>query len=80
MTDKHVIRSVKWIVHRQNEAIFENATAIEIEDEAAGEFITITQIYDDTKRQIVIEDVEHWNAIKQAVDIALECIILEGKK
>lgn len=67
---KFITRTTRLTVLPQGEPIFsEMATHIEIEDEAAGEFITISQCRDDTdKEQKICIDPEEWPAIKAAVE------------
>lgn len=67
---KFITRTTRLTVLPQGEPIFsEMATHIEIEDEAAGEFITISQCRDDTdKEQEICIDPEEWPAIKAAVE------------
>ena len=51
----------------------ERATTVEIEDEAAGEFVTVTQCYSDTDSVINIDPAE-WPALREAIDrMIAEC-------
>ena len=62
------IRITKLTVVPKGEPIFSlAATDIEIEDEAAGDFITLTQETDDTKNRIAF-DIDEWSEIAEAVE------------
>lgn len=62
------IRPVKWIVVNKDAPIFdESAFEVEIIDEDAGEFITVTQ--DDN--EIRIDDTD-WPMLKLAIDQAIK--------
>ena len=50
-----------------------NATIIRIEDEAAGEFITLTQSNDEKENTIGIEP-EDWELIKGVVDAMMPTV------
>ena len=63
-----VTRPVRWVVAPRGEPQFaERATLIEIDDEAAGEYVTIAQ--DDSKIRI---DPEEWPAIRAAIETAFK--------
>lgn len=64
---KYTIRPVAWVVAPEGEPVFsEDATTIAIEDDAAGEFITIRQ----EEGEIRI-DPEEWQVISTAVERAI---------
>lgn len=69
-------RITKVIVLPKNQRIFsEQATTIEIDDEAAGEFIKIAQ-----DGQTVKFDVDEWEIVKREVDkMAANCRDYEYK-
>jgi hypothetical protein len=55
----------------------ELATSIRIEDEAAGPFLVVSQVRDDSRSGITI-DVGSWDALKAGIDEMIqECIALE---
>ena len=65
------------IVIPPGESVFSaNATVISIEDEAAGEYLTIKQQNDDTPsdegNQRIIITPEEWPEIKQALEMMLK--------
>jgi hypothetical protein len=75
---KHQTRVTRLHVLPAGEPLFaESATVIEIEDEAAGEYVLIRQQsgHVDAKAQtIAVNDREEWEAIKSAVERMLgEC-------
>lgn len=66
------VRVTRLTVVPPNEPIFsERATDVEIENEAAGEFVVLTQksIQNDLLPQRVCFDADEWPAVRQAVDI-----------
>ena len=64
-------RVTQMTVLPTNEPIFsERATAIAIEDEAAGEYVTITQHHEGEGAKILIEEGD-WPLIRQAVNSML---------
>ena len=65
---KHETRTLKVGVCRKGEPIFhQSMTEIEIMDEAAGEFIKVSQCDDDNEGSIQIDKTE-WPTIKAAID------------
>jgi len=57
-------RAIKWVVLPENEPIFsEQATTIEIVDEAAGEFLQVQQ----GEAGITLDE-SNWPEIKRAID------------
>jgi hypothetical protein len=61
-----ILRPVKWVLVPKGEPIFsENGFAVEIEDEAGGEFVTITEARAGQKISI---DPTEWRALRAAVD------------
>lgn len=51
----------------------ERATTVEIEDEAAGEFVTVHQVNDDKDAKVAIDPAE-WPALREAIDrMIAEC-------
>lgn len=75
-TDTHDIRIVKLCVVPKGQPIFsEQATMVEIADEAGGEFVTVTQQvgHPDLERCVAF-DAKEWSAIKPAIEHMLgEC-------
>lgn len=61
-------RAVKLAVVPKDQPLFSiGTTLIEIVDEAAGEFVTVTQVLDGGQGQISIEP-EEWPVIRAAID------------
>lgn len=71
---KYETRTLKVGVCRKGEPIFHHSmTEIEIMDEAAGEFIKVSQCHDDNVGSILIDKTE-WPTLKAAIDKMLnEC-------
>jgi hypothetical protein len=69
------IRVTRLSVLPVGEPIFsEQCTDVSIVDEAAGEFVEVSQHSNDTKSQTILIDPREWSAIKQAVDqLISEC-------
>ena len=66
----YILRVTRIHVVPEGEAIFaQQATAVEIVDEAGGEFIKMTQVHDDPAHNgsILINNESEWNAISAAV-------------
>jgi hypothetical protein len=69
MSIDYETRITRLTVNKPNEPIFsELATHIEIEDEAAGEFISIRQQADHAKAGVVNITAEEWPHIKAAIE------------
>lgn len=65
-------RITRVIVGKSGEPIFsEMATTVEIDDESAGEFVTVSQHVGPGLGKIAIERVE-WPAIRAAIDEMME--------
>ena len=61
-------RITKLIVLPKGEPLFsEQATHIEIEDEAAGEYVTVTQYHDGDEKKIGIMP-EEWPYVRDAIE------------
>jgi hypothetical protein len=56
------------VVPEGNPIFSELATVITIEDDAAGEYISISQHADESTDQTIKVEPEEWQAIKEAVD------------
>lgn len=67
-------RVVKLAVVQKDQPLFSiGTTLIEIIDEAAGEFVTVTQVLDGGQGQISIEP-EEWPVIRAVIDrMVSEC-------
>lgn len=62
-------RVTKIIVVPEGDPIFsEEATHISIEDEAAGEFVKVSQISDLSEKGIIGISPEEWPALRNAID------------
>jgi hypothetical protein len=62
-------RTLKIAVCIKGEAIFhEGTTEIEIVDEAAGEFLKVTQSPDDAEPGVIKIDPHEWPMLKAAID------------
>jgi uncharacterized protein YrzB (UPF0473 family) len=76
---KYQTRVTRLHVLPAGEPLFaESATVVEIEDEAAGEYVTVRQQYSDAgtegNQRIAVNDRDEWEAIKAAVERMLaEC-------
>ena len=71
---KHEIRTTRLHIVPENEPIFcEQAIIIEIHDEAAGEFLNISQPanYGEYAGKVTI-DAENWPSIKNAIETLLK--------
>jgi hypothetical protein len=70
---KYKTRITKLTVMPENDPIWsEMATHIQIEDEAAGEYLTIQQCYDHSKDGTIRIDPAEWPAIQAAVNRMIE--------
>ena len=68
MSKPYEIRTLSMIVLPEGEAIFsEMATEIKIEDEAGGEFVSVSQCGRNDIGKILIDRAE-WTAIRAAID------------
>lgn len=71
------IRILKVMVAKPGEAVFsETATTVEIVDEAAGEYVKVTQakLEKDDETHYVHFDAREWPAIRSAIDFMVsEC-------
>ena len=68
-----ITRVTQLTVAPEGEPIFsETATIIEIDDEAAGEFIVIKQTFDHAKLGEVSFDLHNWPAVRDAVETLLK--------
>ena len=72
--DKYKIRVTKLSVIPPGEAIFsEQATHVEIEDQAGGEYLSIQQNHEESRTQIFI-DRKQWPPLRDAIDFMIgEC-------
>jgi hypothetical protein len=75
----YIIRTLKIAILPEGESIFsERCTTIEIEDQAAGEYLVVTQQSGSTavKEQQIEIDPQEWDALKNAIETMLkECRI-----
>lgn len=73
MTD-YETRTTRIVVLPKGDALFcERATTIEIDDEAGGEFLAISQSHTDAHSSLRI-DPDEWPHIRDAIDrMAAEC-------
>lgn len=78
MSEKYIIRPVAWVVKPINEPLFsEQATRVEIVDEASGEFLEIT----DGNCQKIRLDPAEWPELNEVIDRAVKwCNKQEGEK
>ena len=66
---KYETRTLKIAVGVKSEPIFhEGTTEIEIVDEAAGEFLKVTQCDDDAESGVIKIDPHEWPMLKAAID------------
>ena len=71
MSEKYETRVTRITVMPEGEPVFsECATNIEIEDEASGEFVKVSQggVHGDASKFIMFCDRAEWTAIRSAVD------------
>jgi hypothetical protein len=72
---KYITRTLKIAILPKSEPIFsECCTTIEIKDEAAGEFLLVTQQSGSTevKEQQIQIDPEEWETLKHGIDAMME--------
>jgi len=70
---QYEISTLSLIVKPKGKPIYdEQATIIEMTDEAAGPFIRLKQCHDDSKIGEIQLDPAEWTTIKQAVDTMIE--------
>lgn len=68
----YITRPIKWIVLPEGEPVFcEQATTIEITDEAGGEFVTVSQQRDEPNAQTIKIDRDDWPLIRSAIEDAM---------
>ncbi len=68
----YITRPIKWIVLPEGEPVFcEQATTIEITDEAGGEFVTVSQQRDEPNAQTIKIDRDDWPLIRNAIEDAM---------
>ena len=71
---EYEVKTTEKIVKPKGEPIFHiNSTGIAIEDEGAGEYITITQHPDEGEQKIGVE-LEDWELIKGVVDEMMKTV------
>jgi hypothetical protein len=77
---EYEITTLSVIVKPKGEPIYsERATIIEMSDEAAGPFITIRQINDETERGSIKIDPAEWPTIQEAIGLMItECFHQEN--
>ena len=69
------IRPIAWVIIPEGEPIFcEQATRVEIVDDAAGEFIRVTQSNPDQPEGITF-DTSEWKSVSDAIKNAINEII-----
>lgn len=69
VSDYHVLPTTLVVKPRGEKIFSDRATKVHIEDEAAGEFIIISQQIGMVDDQQIRIDVEEWDYIKRAVDM-----------
>lgn len=71
----YATRPVAWTVGPSDEPTFsEQMTRIEIEDQAGGEYVVVSQCTTEHGEQRIALGAEEWPAIRSAIDAALaEC-------
>lgn len=68
----YITRQIKWIVLPEGEPVFcEQATTIEITDEAGGEFVLVSQQRDEPNAQTIKIDRDDWPLIRNAIEDAM---------
>lgn len=82
MSQDYIIRATQWVVCPENKrAIYgERAYTVEIDDEGAGEFVTLRDVGAPHPDRFTLEPAA-WPAVKQAIEGALyEIREHEGKR
>lgn len=76
-----IARVTEVTILPKGEPLFcERATVIRIEDEAAGEFITMQQCTDTDEHRKVSIDPDEWSMIKSQIDTMIADIVLFERK
>ena len=71
---EYEVKTTEKVVKPKGEQVFSiNATTIRIEDEVAGEFVTLSQSGDEKENTIAIEK-EDWELIKGVVDEMMKTV------
>lgn len=79
--NKIIARVTEVTILPKGEPLFcERATIIRIEDEAAGEFITMQQCTDTDEHRKVSIDPDEWSMIKSQIDTMIADIVLFERK
>lgn len=77
---KYITRVTRLTIAPEKEPIFsEMATHVEIEDEAAGEYISISQDNGSTENGKIRIDSDEWPAIELAVESLIRELRKDGK-
>lgn len=72
MNQEYEIRVTRLLVNRIGEPIFAPcATTVEIDDQAAGEYLVIRQDHDQAKNGEIYIEAEQWPKIKEAIETLL---------
>lgn len=78
---KYIQRPLSIIILPEGENIFcETATVITIEDDAAGEFLKISQCNDVIEKGVISVESEDWVAIRDGIDFMFAQIAKHNKK
>jgi len=64
----YITRATRYTVSQLGESLFsEQAIQVELEDEAAGEYIKITTQFEDAEKQQIGIDIDEWPHVAAAV-------------
>lgn len=71
----YTTRPIAWVVGPSDEPSFsERMTKIELDDEAGGEYVVVSQCTNEHGEQQIAVEAADWPAIRAAIDAALaEC-------
>jgi hypothetical protein len=63
------IRTTRLSVVKDDSNLFSEVTThVEIDDEAAGEFVKVTQQFDDGANQAIVIEPQEWPSLKDAIE------------
>ena len=79
--NKYIQRPLSIIILPEGENIFcETATTIAVADDAAGEFLKISQCNDESEKGEISIEIEEWPAIRDGIDFMFAQIAKYNKK
>ena len=70
---KYTSKPIKWIHVPEGESLFsDQATEVEIQDEAGGEFVVIRQYPEYKETQEIRFDPDEWKTLRSVIDKAVK--------